>query len=420
MSYKNFLNWAVAFLFTTCILISFQTCNSPRILLGTDFLAYLIGADILYNKGDLYDLKTQITYKNKWFTNIYLQNQNNRVITTLMDTYKEYIYNHYMLPYKNLPVTALLFIPFIKINYILAFNIFLTLQIISLILSGWLINEKLWSENPLYFATFCILTSPMSLLTGQISIYLLLIIIFYHKFITTRQYFLAGVFSSLLMLKPTLLVIVPFLLLIPSEKHNIIKGFLGFISSFIVLIMVNLLLYGKTTILVDYKELITTVENAQFGSFHQAMHSFYYFMQNFSTNIKAILISNFLLYSVMLIVFIMVKKKMSYNSQLLYVLTFAPFFAIHVLTHDLIFILLPLYFLVQQRLQLLQDTQKIKRSTNMEASKIIKKELVLLVLIYLGLIAIKWVSFIGLLQQIAIVCLVAIYLIYEKCHYRVY
>lgn len=183
-----------------------------------DFISYIVGAKILATTPDqLYNLSEQ------------------------KDLFNDFITPQTFQAYKELPITAIVFMPFTKINdLLLAWHLWLIITAGALFFSG-----LLWFKNLKMAAMFFVLGLlfyPIvdNLLLGQIGILLLLITALYKFGISKQYYYLAGASLGLLLIKPALIFLIPFLILgeIENKEHlkKILIG-LGIVGTGVIVIL---------------------------------------------------------------------------------------------------------------------------------------------------------------------------------------
>ncbi len=198
-----------------------------------DFISYLVGAKLITTAPDqLYNLSEQ------------------------KDLFNDFITPQSFQAYKELPITAIIFAPFAEIGDLdLAWHIWLVITGCALFLSGllWLKNFKM----ALLFFLLSLLFYPIidNLLLGQIGILLLLITAVFKFGISKQRYYLAGATLGLLLVKPALLFLVPFVVLSEIENKEQLKKILvgfGVVTAIIIVILAGTL--NSTEYLANYDQ----------------------------------------------------------------------------------------------------------------------------------------------------------------------
>ncbi len=191
-----------------------------------DFISYIVGAKIMAtNPENLYNLSGQ------------------------KDLFNDFITPHAFQAYKDLPLTSLIFLPFANLTDInVAWHIWLIITCGALFLSGvlWFKNLKL----AVAFSALGLLFYPITdnILLGQVGIVFLLITALFKFSINKQAYYIAGAIMALLLIKPALIFLVPFLVLSELDnKEQLKKVFIGFgvVSAFMILALADTLVASK-------------------------------------------------------------------------------------------------------------------------------------------------------------------------------
>jgi hypothetical protein len=218
----------------------------------TDFIAFMVGASVARDGKikEIYNPDLQIKYQD-----------------AITAPYKM----GGLLSFRALPVTAYLYIPFLYLKPVDAFYTQAIINMILLFVSIWVIKktfrinaEVFW----LYTSTiFFFISFRTSVLGGQLSILMLLVMCLSIYFVKRSRYFLSGILLGLLLLKINLVAIVPFLFIVAylQNKKSIKNLVLGFLLSSFVILGINVLLYGPNLLTVYPRYLILT-EDLGYGT----------------------------------------------------------------------------------------------------------------------------------------------------------
>lgn len=299
------------------------------LIIGSDFTAYLTGAQIIKEgKGNLlYDLKSQLKTQQE-------------IIQPFWS------YEKGLLPFRYLPFVGVFFLPFTFFNLILGFKLFATFNLFLVILFILLsakffknINQhKIWLLVPLIFIP---VFHTISL--GQTSLILTLSLLLIYQSIKSKKPFTAGLLCGLLLFKPQYLTILPFLFLLTNNKQRFIFGIL---LSFLALLSISIWTSGLDTLL-KYPSLVLSTETPFYGARAHQMFSLNTLLSSPALSLSPfkIFIINGLLYLFFLLIFIKRHKSVSFDQSFASATIFSLLFAIHVLSQDLVLLLVPAYLM---------------------------------------------------------------------------
>lgn len=318
-------------LFLTLVL-SLQVCFFLILaggnLNGKDFINYYFGARIIRegNTKYLYNTDIQQFYQNR----------------TLGSNSKR------LLPFRALPVLGTIYIPFSLFESKVAYTLFTGLLLLSIGVSLFLIKRK-YKISPAILITVCLI-EPMliwNLIQGQPSILFFMTLIGSLLLLKSSRFLVAGLLLSLLFLKfqffPVALV---FAVLVNNKKF-----LFGFLSGTLFLALLNITIYGSS-LFYDYLKFLVFTEKPIFGSHlfitytFKGMLDFAGILFHFGTN-PWFLVFNSVLFCC-LAGFLFIKRKNivgSLEDKLFFSIFSGLLLGIHVINHDLIFIMLPLIFL---------------------------------------------------------------------------
>ncbi len=322
---------ANVFLASIVIGIIFHTTIASRTLVVySDFVSFLTGAKMVKEgvREDFYDLATQYSYQK--------------------EIIKPYDRGG-VLPFKNLSIFAIPFIPLTYLAFPTNYKIFayfnLVLLVIIASLSVKIFNNirkyKFW-----YLIPFVFLPSLLTVVLGQISIILSLVVLYIYKFIKSQRPFFAGMLSGLLLIKPQYLIAVPFIFVLTKGKRNYL---FGFIFASLAIVLSSIYLSGAEALL-SYPSFLLSSENASFANRAQRMFTFsstlFYLPPIFNLGYKHALYINgglyFLIYYLYTKRYQRIKVDNAYSSGVLFTLLFG----VHVLEHDLSLLLIPILILL--------------------------------------------------------------------------
>lgn len=231
MQQKNFLKLFVGLIITACLLSVFSLfITSGNYLLqhdprAIDFLAFYTGGTLIaQDTSHLYNLHSQQVLQNEF----------------LPMTKKISLF----IPFLNPPFTTLLFVPFKNVNIVTAYDIWLFINFLIVVIISYMFYKKLQTRwfYKILIIILVITFIPLltTLLTGQLSLLLCVIVICSWLLLQKGQLFWSGFLFSLMLIKPHFFVI-PFLVhLIQRQKH-----FLGgLFAGACILLFVSFLLVG--------------------------------------------------------------------------------------------------------------------------------------------------------------------------------
>jgi len=124
---------------------------------------------------------------------------------------------------------------------------------------------------------------------------------------------------------------------------------MGFIFSSLAIILINGIIVGPDTLL-DYPKYVMSVENSFFEGRTPSISSIYFMLKELFPYVgKSVLSSvNFFFYLVTIAVFFLKRKKYKLAEAFIISVLATILFSIHVLSHDLILLLVPIYILISK------------------------------------------------------------------------
>lgn len=325
---KYFFYAIVAIVFIYSIYFVYR--SEKKTAVGSDFASFYTASTILKERGgeDLYDAGLQFEVQQK-------------IIKPETQT-------DMLLPFRNLPFVALIFLPFSYFDLLTAYRIYVIFLILG-ILALWLFAAKTF-KNIKYWTIFYLILFylPISnnLLKAQISLFLLLIILFEYKMIKKDTYLGAGLLAGLLLIKIQFLTLIPFLFILTKNKKAFLRGFL--LSSATLLIISFLI---TPQFISSYPKFLILSETPQMGSRHFQMFTLSAFFNNitiFSSNPLIGPILSTLIYMLIVFYFYKKKDKHSFDINFSISLFFVIVFSVHALMHELVILLASSLILINE------------------------------------------------------------------------
>ena len=326
---KNYVASIAVFYLLFVFFYVLNYLNHPFAVIASDLVSFLTGAKIVRNGEGrlLYDLYEQFKYQLDVIAPLTKGN---------------------LLPFRGLPVTAFLFIPLTYLPLRTSYNIFLLINILAIyILAKNLVKSfdlRKWEKFALFILAFW--PSVSSLILGQYTPFLALILLFIYSSLKNKKDFYAGLLSGLLLLKPQTILITPFLYF--YEKK--INYLLGLILSTTALLLVSLVIVGPD-VLASYFTFLELTENSFYGSrpFHMfslfaSLKTLFPLMSN-----KFFYFVNAFFYLTSLVV--LIKRRPKFNDFFLLAVIITLILSTHSLVHDLIILLIPISILLRKYLK---------------------------------------------------------------------
>ena len=319
----------VAILLTIIILAFFIL--ERDLITHMDFVSFYTAANIIKNKTGnlLYDISTQQLFQGNYF-----------------DT------SVYLVPFRNLPLLALFFIPLTFLPLLSAYKVFVIVNIGLLIFSAKLLSRYFKSFDGRITNVFVFLFFPalIAVLVGQISLLILILWIFIFQALKNKKAFILGILTALLLNKLQFLVFFPFVFLLTSDKRRFLSGF--FFSALVILVISTAIVGWQG--IIAYPQFLRETETAHYGTeimsqitLFSAIHYFaYIFKINFLNNV-AVFATNFFLFLIPLAFFIKNYRKMSLETNFSVATFLTLAFMIHAWEYALVIILVPVFCLLK-------------------------------------------------------------------------
>jgi len=285
----------------------------------SDFVSYLMGARIVKDGAGkyLYNQAVQSFYQN-------------RIVS--------YADRPFFLPYKTLPFTALLYIPFTFLSIIDSYRLSILFNLSLLAVFVFLVKRYSKSLFLALLATFSFYFIVPSILQGQPSVLLLMVFWILFVLLKGNKSLLAGILCALFMIKFQYLVCAPFIFIIVKNKF---RFSLGFLFSVTCLMLLNFLISGPH-FLSNYIFFLSKTENRMYGSWPLDMYSIQYGFMRLLGSVKGSILLSLVAYlGAVILVIKQVKKKVALELIFAPIMIFTLLFGYHVLGQDLILLLVP-------------------------------------------------------------------------------
>lgn len=377
--YPFIVSFFIALIVCVFFVLSFKTA------VGSDFVSYLTGAYIVRSGywDKLYDLATQYRFQQ---IVIYPNSESS------------------VLPYVNIPILALVIVPFTYLPLLTAYKIFVLVLLLVVGIFSFFVHKafkylrgSLWVLIPFIFYP-----SFGSIFEGQITPIILLDLILIFVLFKNNKESLAGLLTSFLLFKIQYVILFAYLLALTTQRKKFLKGFL---LGSIVILGVSLFL-SKGGILTSYFPFIFSVQKPELGTRMADMLTLHASLsQIFKTiSYKHIFIINSLLFLVSLTVFYLKRKKLKFEEAFAVAIIFTLVFSVHSVNYDYALLLIPIFYLLNE----------YKHYKNLSHSKL----LALLLLLLLPILFISTTANTGLL--VPYLLFLSIYLILKKDGYAFY
>ncbi|MCL4387197.1 DUF2029 domain-containing protein [Patescibacteria group bacterium] len=299
--------------------------------LGSDLVSFLTGAKIIWvGQGKLlYNLNTQYNFQ-----------------SLIANPHRE----NFLLPFRNVPLFALFFIPLSFLPLLTAYKIFtLTLVVIALLVSRFSLKIFDNLKGSYWFALpFIFHPSFGSIFAGQVSILLLFLFMSIYYYLRKGSLLKSGFLVGLLVLKIQYIISFPFIFFLVKDKKNFLKGF--FISSS--LILLGSIFISGIDFFKDYIYMLVNTQNPNFGTKAENMFTLYSSLAQispFSSFPKqSLFLINLLFYSLSIWIFYKNHKKISKEAGFTILTLLTLIFSLHGVNHDLALLVLPLWLLIDK------------------------------------------------------------------------
>ena len=209
---------------------------------GSDYKAFIIGAKIILSgdRRDLYDIETQTKYQ----------------VEVFKDT-------QIILPFKTMPIIAILFSPFTLLSVNSGYKVFFIINVIAAFICAILLGKlfKVKKTKAIY-SSFIFLPMVLTIIFAQIDIFLLILYLCVLFLLKKEKFFCAGLFSSFFFNKPHFVIFVIFIFLVSRKKKEFL---LGIFSGLLAVFLFSISLVGLKGLL-KYPDFILNSENPSYGA----------------------------------------------------------------------------------------------------------------------------------------------------------
>lgn len=217
-----------------------------------DLIAFIVGASIVRDGKvkELYNRDLQVMYQDT----IIAPNDINGLLS-----------------FRLLPLTAYLYVPLLYLEPIVAFYTQAGINMVLLFLSMWVIKKSFQLNSDVFWLCTSTVLSFIpfraTVLGGQLSTLMLLILCTSIYLAKCSRYFFAGALLGLLFLKVSLVALVPFFFITEYlQNKRSVKGLgLGFLLSSFTIIGINILIYGPNLLTV-YPHYLILSESVRYGT----------------------------------------------------------------------------------------------------------------------------------------------------------
>ena len=346
-----------------------------------DYLSYYTGAKLIQEgRGDLiYNLEEQHSLQ--------------------LRLIKPFVSSHPH-PFKAPPFVGLVFLPFSLVSYFFSYKVFAVASILLLFVFDLFVMRLLPDVKKLsywFLVPFLFYPVIQVALFGQISLILLLVLFLIYYYLKSGKPFAAGLVSGFLLLKPTYILMLPFIFLITDKRR---RYFSGVLISVGVLFVTSVILAGFEAVL-SYPEFLFATENLKYGVPLLYLFSFVSNLLNVPViggyDYYFLLTINFILYFAGLLLFFKEYKQIGLERSFVVATLLSLVFGVHVLLHDLTLLLIPIFILLN--LHYKKDKNKVPYGL-----------FVVVILFLLPLVVFIPATYLGSI----VLCLMAIWVVYSK------
>lgn len=326
---RGIFGFGVIFYLLTIFYIIYSYFSYPAYLYQTDLMAsFLTGSRIIRDGqvNNLYSFDTQQEYQHQ--------------VTAPFVREK-------LLPFRNIPLVGLMYVPLTYVSLKTATIIVFVLNVIFLFVFNRMFSKhasKPFKEIKLLLIALFFWPSIATLLSGQNAILILIIFTAIYFLLKNNKYFLAGMATSLLLLRPQSMLFLPFLWPIIKEKTTFLKGFL--LSAFLFVVL-NILISGLP-VLLKYPDFVMASEVPEYGNRLNQISSMYVMFKQLlpQSSSAQLIVLNLATYIIVFSVYYLFHKRRLFEDNFMIGILATPIFSIHTLSHDLIILLIPIYLLL--------------------------------------------------------------------------
>lgn len=306
---------------------------SWEVVVSSDFVNYFVGGEIVKENGRLlYDIATNKSFQDRLLEDFPARNIN---------------------IFRATPLVAVFFLPLSYFPLVTAYKIFAVINFSVLVIFSLLIT-KIFKSLKKKGATFFLLSflffpTLQAISLGQISLILALVVFFVFKNLKDKKDFRGGALSGFLLAKVQFIFLVPFLLILSSERK---KYLLGFLYSGFVILAISVFVSGPEWI-IEYPKFLLATETPSFGSRLSGMWTFLATLNELG--LSASFLTNGAFYFSALALYFRSYKGEKLDLFFASAVLLTLFFSMHLFSHDLVLILVPLLILLNKFLKDKQD-----------------------------------------------------------------
>ncbi|MBN1162174.1 DUF2029 domain-containing protein [Patescibacteria group bacterium] len=252
-----------------------------------------------------------------------------------------------VLSFRNPPITAYLYSIFTIFEPILAYRVYLIINIIVTFATIWFFCRYLNLDSKYFLYALWFLPTIGSLYNAQISPFLLLFFVLVYKSMKENKYFSAGLFSGLLFLKLQYLIAIPFIWFLSKDKKKYITGVATSLSS---CVLFSFLIYGGS-FLRDFISFTFASEKIDYGTISVEnfnIMSFSWFLRDIPyANLILLIITGSGLLSTY-VYYYLKGKTIDFDRGFSSAILFSITLNLHSLYTDLILFVIPLFLIVSR------------------------------------------------------------------------
>lgn len=372
----------IIYIFSFCLLISVSlivfVAGAEDFAWRSDFASFITGARIIrFGEAEsLYDLSIQ---------------QKHQLLATAPN-------KQILLPFRNLPVLALVFVPFTYLSIFPAYKIYTSILVFVTLFISWFSTKafKNLKQSYWFLLPFIFYPSLVAIFTGQISTFLILIYLLLYYFLKNDRHFTTGIVVGLLLLKTQYIISLPFVFLLVKDKKEFLKGFL--ITSF--LILLGSISLSGLGFFENYLKMLVSTESSVYGTRDTCMFSLVPALSQITSfTKKSLIFVNFILYVLAVWFFYKIYRDWSLEISFVVTILFTLVFCIHGGNVDMALLVVPLWLLI--------DICKSSRGCALN------NVIVIFILIFSSLFFILKISF-----AIPFLFLLSVALLYMKINFR--
>ena len=297
----------------------------------TDFTMYLTGAKMFRDgkTNKLYDIEEQKMYRESVLPSDGITG---------------------ILAFRTPPITAALYSLLPLHDYKTAFWVNGLINIALIIVSISLLTKNFNSFLEMSFLAVFNIAVLTTLVNGQITGLILLILVFEYILLKKEKSVLAGIFGALLFVKPHFLILIPFFLLLNNSDSKKFKYLLSFAITMLIILIFNTALYG-TNFIPDYIQYVLSSEGIEYGTRMSSNTNITSLVDFLSGGVNRQTLATALSFAAYILLFgYFLKYTSKLEERFALSILIIPLVNIHTLHSDLLVWLIPLaYFLTEPK-----------------------------------------------------------------------